>query len=136
MSIETKNGRLMFEYYNVLISSFGAELCACLDGVCRKMVDEKVKCSLIECRHASAVASTCPEVNMAELRRRQEHPTTTHGMDGDHGAFDVPDFWRISAFSSLSDTPEQTLFTDTRFGEADVLSITWHPILISTQNCP
>ncbi|KAH0293895.1 hypothetical protein M436DRAFT_71586 [Aureobasidium namibiae CBS 147.97] len=35
-------------------------------------------------------------------------------MDGDHGPFDVPDFWRASA-SSLSDTPGQTLFTDTRF---------------------
>jgi hypothetical protein len=100
------------------------------------MVGEKVKCALVERRHASAVASTCPEVDMAELRQRQEHPTTTHGMDGDHGPFDVPDFWCTSAFSSLSDTPEQTLFTDTHFGEADALSITWHSILISTQNCP
>lgn len=41
-------------------------------------------------------------------------------MDGEHGPFDVPDFWRPSAFS-LPDAPEQTLFNDTRFGEHDAL---------------
>jgi hypothetical protein len=76
------------------------------------------------------------DINMAELRQRQEQPTTTHGMDGDHGPFNVPDFWRTSAFSSLADTPEQTLFSDTHFGEFAALLITSRPILISTQNCP
>ncbi|CAD0099927.1 unnamed protein product [Aureobasidium mustum] len=41
-------------------------------------------------------------------------------MDGEHGPFNVPDFWRPSAFS-ISDAPEQTLFNDTRFGEHDAL---------------
>ncbi|KAG9743855.1 hypothetical protein KCU73_g8293, partial [Aureobasidium melanogenum] len=35
-------------------------------------------------------------------------------MDGEHGPFDVPDFWRASAFS-LSDAPGDTLFADTHF---------------------
>ncbi|KAH0371229.1 hypothetical protein KCU65_g1958, partial [Aureobasidium melanogenum] len=35
-------------------------------------------------------------------------------MDGEHGPFDVPDFWRASAFS-LSDAPGETLFTNTQF---------------------
>jgi hypothetical protein len=73
---------------------------------------------------------------MAELRQRLRPPTTTHGMDGDYGPFDVPDFWRTSAFSSLSDAPRQTLFTDTHFGKSDALSVTSRPILINTQNCP
>jgi len=68
---------------------------------------------------------------MAELRL--ERPSPTHGMDGDHGPFDVPDFWRTSVFS-LSDTPGQTLFTDTHFGELDALSA--RPMLIKSQNCP
>jgi len=68
---------------------------------------------------------------MAELRQRRASPT--HGMDGDHGPFDVPDFWRASAFS-LSDTPGQTLFTDTHFGELDALPA--RPMLIEPQNCP
>ncbi|CAD0090080.1 unnamed protein product [Aureobasidium vineae] len=37
--------------------------------------------------------------------------TTTHGMDSDHGPFDVHDFWRKSAFS-LPGEPGQTLFSD------------------------
>jgi hypothetical protein len=44
-------------------------------------------------------------------------------MDGDHGPFDVPDFWRTSAFS-LSDTPGQTLFSDTQFGESNASLVT------------
>jgi hypothetical protein len=78
---------------------------------------------------------------MAELRQRQRQrqrpgqSTTTHGMDGDHGPFDVPDFWRTSAFG-LSDTPGQTLFTDTHFGEFDALPVSYRPTLITTQNCP
>ncbi|KAG9676775.1 hypothetical protein KCU99_g3625, partial [Aureobasidium melanogenum] len=35
-------------------------------------------------------------------------------MDGEHGPFDVPDFWRASAFS-LPDAPGDTLFADTHF---------------------
>ncbi|KAH0277916.1 hypothetical protein KCU91_g2838, partial [Aureobasidium melanogenum] len=35
-------------------------------------------------------------------------------MDGEHGPFDVPDFWRPSAFS-LSGASGETLFTDTQF---------------------
>ncbi|KAG9604146.1 hypothetical protein KCU77_g1470, partial [Aureobasidium melanogenum] len=35
-------------------------------------------------------------------------------MDGEHGPFDVPDFWRASAFS-LPDAPGETLFADTHF---------------------
>jgi len=54
-------------------------------------------------------------------------------MDGDRGPFDVPDFWRASAFS-LSDTPGETLFTDTPFGESDALPA--RPMLIKSQNCP
>lgn len=69
---------------------------------------------------------------MAELRQGRQ-AATTHGMDGDHGAFDVPDFWRESAFS-LSDTPGQTLFTDTHFGESAALPI--RPTLMNSQNCP
>jgi hypothetical protein len=99
------------------------------------MSPNRCECS-IECLEAgrvgSRVNSSRGSVNKAELRQRQEHPTTTHGMDSDHGPFDVPDFWRPSAFSSLSDTPEQTLFTDTHFGESDTLPINSKPILIST----
>ncbi|KAK6004466.1 hypothetical protein QM012_008328 [Aureobasidium pullulans] len=48
------------------------------------------------------------------MTRSRLQPTTIHGMDGDHGPFDVPDFWRASAFS-LPDAPGQTLFTETQF---------------------
>ena len=43
-------------------------------------------------------------------------------MDGEHGPFDVPDFWRASAFS-LPDAPGETLFADTHFGEHDALPV-------------
>ena len=56
-------------------------------------------------------------------------------MDGDHGAFSVPDFWRTSAFS-LSDTLEESLFTATQFGESDALPISCWPTLTTAQNCP
>jgi hypothetical protein len=56
-------------------------------------------------------------------------------MDGDHGPFDVPDFWRTSAFG-LSDTLGQTLFTDTHFGEFGASPVTCRLILMTTQNCP
>lgn len=58
---------------------------------------------------------------MFELRQGRR-ASTIHGMDGDHGAFEVPDFWRTSAFS-LPDTPGQTLFTDTHFGELNALPV-------------
>ncbi|KAI4717638.1 hypothetical protein E4T48_06184 [Aureobasidium sp. EXF-10727] len=45
-------------------------------------------------------------------------------MDGDHGPFNVPDFWRRSTFS-LPDEPGQTLFGDSQLGEYDTLSVTW-----------
>jgi hypothetical protein len=94
-------------------------------------------CLSLDC-NASAVASDHAEasVNMCGMRQRQQgQPTTTHGMDGDHGPFDVPDFWRTSAFG-LSDTLGQTLFTDTHFGEFGASPVTCRLILMTTQNCP
>jgi hypothetical protein len=55
-------------------------------------------------------------------------------MYNHHGPFEVPDFWRKSAYYH-TDAVEQTLFSDTQLGTRNKKLPESTPQLTSKQNC-